>query len=105
MNEEVTRVALPADLKTAHWRQMFQNAPAPQDALPWQDRARQHARTPVWVAVATAVAALLLLVALCPPFVQRRSEHELERGKVDVSRLLVWTVIIFVLVLVLPLVT
>ena len=98
----MAHVALPADLKTAHWRQMFQSAPVPQDTRHWKDRVRQCAQTPLSVAGITAFVALLLLAALCPPFVQRRSDHELERGKIDVSRLLIWTALIFAAVLLLP---
>ena len=96
----------PPDLKTAHWRHMFETAPT-QDRgqTSWRQCAAEHGRTPVYAALATAVFAIVLLMVLCPPFVQHRSEqeHDLERGKLQLSRVLGWAAVIFVLALLVPL--
>ena len=92
------------DLKTAHWRHMFASVPTTYETQSWRQQAQRHARTPVSVALAAGLLALLLLLGLCPPFVQARTDQELERGKPDVKRLLGWALLVGVVVLFLPLV-
>ena len=91
------------DLKTAHWRHMFASVPSTQETLSWRQQVHRHARTPVSVALAMALLALVLLLVLCPPFVQARTDEELERGKPDAKRLLGWALVVGAVVLFLPL--
>ncbi len=61
-------------------------------------------RTPVYMACAACILSILLLVALSPPFVQRRStDNNIERGSVEIMRLMAWGAAVFVCVLVAPL--
>lgn len=103
---EMNAIAPPPDLdlKTAHWRHMFASVPSTQETLGWRQQVRRHARTPASVAGAMALLALLLLLALCPPFVQSRTNEELERGKPDLKRLFGWALVVGLVVLFLPLV-
>ena len=91
------------DLKTAHWRHMFASVPTVKESQTWRQQVTQHAQTPVSVAGATCVVTLLLLLVLCPPFVQARTDQELERGKPDVKRLVGWALVVGCLALLLPL--
>ena len=101
------RLQPPADLKTAHWRHMFLDVPARGGAgapfRPYAYAARK-ARTPVHAAACAAVVALVLLLALSPPFVQeRRVAGNMERGRVSAARLLAWGFLVFIVVLLAPL--
>ena len=61
-------------------------------------------RTPVYMACAACILAILLLVALSPPFVQRRrGDNNVERGSIEIMRLLAWGAAVFACVLVAPL--
>ena len=96
---------LPPDLKTAHWRHMFLRAnPHQGQAPPLTHSISQGVRTPVYAACAAAVLAVLILLALSPPFVQKRTPHnDIERGQLDITRLLGWGAAVFAVVLLLPL--
>ena len=95
----------PADLKTAHWRHMFLDVPSRGEGVPFRPYAyaARKARTPVHAAACAALVALLLLLALSPPFVQERRGDGMERGRVSVVRLLAWGVVVFLVVLLAPL--
>ena len=102
------RLQPPADLKTAHWRHMFLDVPARGGAgapLRPYAYASRKARTPVHAAACAALVALVLLLALSPPFVQERRTDisGMERGRVSAARLLVWGVLVFIIVLISPL--
>ena len=60
-------------------------------------------RTPVYAACAAAVLAILILLGLSPPFVQRRNQNEIERGQLEIMRLLGWGLVVFAVVLLVPL--
>ena len=96
------------DLKTLYWRNMFAAAPSRTETtrFDWRKQLSHHGKTPVSVALGGAVLVLLLLLLVCPPFVQARndSDHHLQRGPIDLTRLLLWTLLGFVAILVLPLV-
>jgi len=81
---------------------MFAAVPSTPDALTWQQQTKRHAQTPLSVAILAAVVTLLLLLLLSPPFVQARTDEELERGKTDPKRLVAWAVVVGAIVLVLP---
>jgi type II secretory pathway component PulF len=83
---------------------MFASVPTLQETQTWRQQVAKHATTPVSVALVTGMVALLLLLVLCPPFVQVRTTQELERGKPDVKRLLGWALLVGIIVLFLPLV-
>lgn len=104
---EMNAIAPPPDLdlKTAHWRHMFASVPTTQESISWRQQMQQHCRTPISVALGIALLTLLLLLLLSPPFVQARTDEELERGKPDPKRLLGWALLVGVVVLFLPLLT
>ena len=104
---EMNAIAPPPDLdlKTAHWRHMFASVPTTQETVSWRQHVTRHSRTPTSVALGMALLALLLLLLLCPPFVQARTDEEFERGKPDPKRLLGWALLVGVVVLFLPLLT
>ena len=96
---------LPPDLKTAHWRHMFLKANAQQgQALTLSNQISNNMRTPVYAACAAAVLTVLILLALSPPFVQKRNQNDnVERGQLEITRLLAWGAVVFAVVLLLPL--
>ena len=92
------------DLKTARWKDKLDKCIAKPPAVTLRQRAERMFQTPYIISIAVFFISLVLLVALRPPMVHTPGKQEMERGKLSVVRLLVWSLVAALLALFLPIV-
>ena len=103
-SEAPTAVDSNFDLKTARWKHQLDECIAPPAKESYRQRAERMLRTPYVVSIAVFFIALAILLVLRPPMVHTPGKQEMERGKLSVVRLLVWSLVAALLALFLPMV-
>ena len=67
-------------------------------------KARRLCKTPYVMAIVVFVVAAVLLLVLRPPMVHSPGKTDVEKGKLSIVRVTVWSLIAAILVLVVPMV-
>lgn len=90
------------DLKTARWKHQLDECITKPEKESYRQRAERMLRTPYMVSIAVFFVALVLLLVLRPPMVHTPGKRDMERGRLSVVRLMIWSAVAALLALVVP---
>ena len=92
------------DLKTARWRHQLDECIQKPPKESTRKRAERMLKTPYFVSLVVFVVSFVLLLVLRPPMVHSPGKTDIERGKLSIVRLLLWSLVAALLVLFVPMV-
>ena len=92
------------DRKTARWRHQLDECIQKPPEESTRKKAERMFKTPYVISIVVFVVSFLLLLVLRPPMVHTPGKTDIERGKLSIARLLLWSLVAALLVLFVPMV-